>query len=158
VHRSDAHILVSTLQHSLLFRLNDDSTITHLDPSSTGFITNAPTLALSNIPRRLPKSRGQYTSTYVNSTLVVQVTTTAVILVEDEMGLGMYTRVGQQWTPESMTTKDQRWRDREIVTASVNQSQIVLGLSGSRLALLNINDRDEIQLLASVVDALCCTA
>jgi DNA damage-binding protein 1 len=147
LRRTDAHILVSTLQESHFLRLDDQNTITFVEPSSTGFVTNQRTLAATNIPRRLSK-QGQGVSTYANSSLVVQVTATAVTVLEFDMALDTYTRVGQQWTASSMAAQDPSWNGREIVVASVNPSQFTLGLSGSRITLLNLGDEDHIQFVA----------
>jgi DNA damage-binding protein 1 len=98
----DTHILVSTLQDSHLFRFEGGSRLAQTSSSSTALVTNEPTLALGNIPRRrLQKARpGQNSGfVYVDSSLVVQVTKTGVWLVEYEMALGQYTKAGDGWVP-----------------------------------------------------------
>jgi DNA damage-binding protein 1 len=146
-HRTDGYFLATTLHETYFYRLDNENTITFVEPASTGFITNQRTLAATNIPRRLSK-QGQGASTYANSSLVVQVTASAVTVLEFDMALDVYTRVGQQWTVNSMAAQDPSWNGREIVVASVNPSQFTLGLSGSRIALLNLGNEDQLQFVA----------
>jgi DNA damage-binding protein 1 len=121
-----------------------------VDSDTNGFVSGQPTLALQNMLRRFPKKKGVAGSSYANSSLVVQVTPTAVKVVEFNIAMDTFCQVGEPWTPERQARHDPTWRDREIVAASVNASQIVLGLSGSRLALFNLNEKDEINLIGSV--------
>lgn len=86
---------------------------------------------------------GQQSSTYGNSSLVVQVTPKGACLLEFDLGLSEYTRVGQLWTPEK---QGHGWQGRDIVAASVNPSQFVLALSYARVVVMNLNGDDEFQI------------
>lgn len=157
--RKDTHILVSTLQESYLFRFDGSSRITRVSPSSTAIITNQPTLALANIPRRLQKRAGpgqNSVSEYVNSSLVVQITSTGVTLLEYDMALGQHTKVGDGWVPNA-AQKGTGWQGRHIIVAAINPSQIVLGISGARLVLLNLTDKDEFNQLMCVFGSRWCS-
>jgi hypothetical protein len=79
-------------------------------------------------------------SSNADSPFVVLVTEREVILLEFEMSLNEYTQVGEKWTPGDLNTVN----PREIVAASVNPSQIVLGLSGVVLVLLHLSDNDKL--------------
>ncbi len=116
-----------------------------MDASAEGLETSVPTLALSNIARRVTKTAGgRTTSSYADSSLVVQVTNQCINLLEFDEALGLYHLTGEPWTPQG---HDDTWRGREIVAASVNASQIVIGLSGGRLALLNLNEAKQFHLV-----------
>lgn len=116
-----------------------------MDPSAAGFTISVPTLALSNVAKRVTKTvAGRTTSSYGNSSLIVQVTSQSVNVLEFDEGLGLFNAVGVPWTPQG---HDPVWSGREIVAATVNASQIVLGLSGGRLALLNLNEANQLQLI-----------
>lgn len=73
-------------------------------------------------------------SSYVDGSLVVQVTKSGVRMFEYDMTLGIYSKVGEEWNPSHEYFK---WGDREIVAASLNASQFVVGLSGGKLVLMN---------------------
>lgn len=88
--------------------------------------------------------QGTSTSIYVDSSLVVQVTKSGVGLFEYDMALGEYVKVGDRWTPSKEGTG---WTGREIVAADVNSSQFIVALSGCRLVLLNLSEKDEFQLV-----------
>jgi DNA damage-binding protein 1 len=129
-----------------LFRLEDDA-INHEDNSSNGFVTNQPTIAVANCCQRSTQSRDQSISMHSNSN-IVQVTPAGVTVLEFDSISGSYLKIGQQWAPESMAARDSRWKNREIVAASLNPSQIFLGMRGSRAALFELNNRDQVQLVA----------
>lgn len=126
---TDSHILVSTLRSTHLFRMNDagnSTTIMHVERApTTGLVSNGPTLAFGNVARRLTDANGK--SSYVNSSLVVQVTPKGAFLFEYDLVLGTY-------------VQHARWEQRgsAIVAGSVNPSQVILGLNGGKLVALSI--------------------
>jgi DNA damage-binding protein 1 len=141
--RTDSHMLVSTLNDTKLFRFESRSTISHIEPAANGFMTHLPTLAASNVSKRLPKKASQQSSTYANSSFVVQVTPKGTCLLEFDIGLDEYTRAGELWTPEQ---QGHGWQGRDIVAASVNASQFVLALSYGRVVVLNLTGDDKFQI------------
>jgi DNA damage-binding protein 1 len=146
--RLDCQLLVSTLHMTVLFRLDGDVNVSRVESISIGFVTDLPTLALGNIPRR---SRKNGVSSYADSTLVVQVTPKALILLEYEPSLAEYTQVGENWDPKELKQDNRPGTAHEIVAASVNPSQFVLGLSGATLVLLNLSENDKFQVIRQVL-------
>lgn len=140
---TDSHLLVSTSKETHLLRF-DGHLVTHVESSSAGFDTSAPTLAACNITRRVrTASGGKTTTTYQDSPLVVQVTSRGVFLYEYDEVVNVFHPVGRGWLPDQL---DATWRGRVIVAASVNASQVVLGLSRGRLALLSLGENSEFEL------------
>lgn len=86
----------------------------------------------------------------MDSPLVIQVTKTAVVVAEYDMALGQYTRLGSPWTP-GQVQDGHGWAGREIVAAGLNPSQFVVALNSARLVVLNLNEKDGI----NVVRLLC---
>ncbi|KAI0061660.1 hypothetical protein BV25DRAFT_1857049 [Artomyces pyxidatus] len=129
---NDTHILATDGQDTLLFRLDGPTAISHVEPSAAGFVTSAPTLAASNVARRVEK---EGRSLYEDSPFIVQVTPKRIVLVEYDATLDTHNIVSQ-WSP-----KDQGagWVGRDIVAASLNPSQFALGLTGGRLAVLRLD-------------------
>lgn len=126
------------MNESHLFRINDSGntiTLQHEEfAPPSGFVTNQPTLALSNFQAR-------QNFVYCNSRLIVQVVPTGAYLLEWDTTLKMYIERGL-WKLES--TAPPNTRPLEIVAASVNSSQVALALSGGRIMLLCIaNDATE---------------
>ena len=142
IFRLDSHLVVSTVHETVVFELGNDNDISRVDAISSGFVTHLPTLATCNI------SRVNDVSSNADSPFVVQVTQKEVILLEFEMSFNEYTQVGEKWTPDDLKTAN----PREIVAASVNPSQIVLGLSGVILVLLNLSENNK---LCRVRQAFC---
>ncbi|KAI0754895.1 mono-functional DNA-alkylating methyl methanesulfonate N-term-domain-containing protein [Daedaleopsis nitida] len=138
--REHSHIVVSTLRHSLLFSLAGKDSVVHVDPSVAGFSTNVPTLALGNIPRRQVTASGK--SIYVDSPLILQVTSEGMHMVEYDPTLRTFGRVAG-WLPKEA---GRDFAHREIVAATMNPSQFLVGLSGGRLALFNLGQGDTLQL------------
>ncbi|PCH40170.1 hypothetical protein WOLCODRAFT_67201 [Wolfiporia cocos MD-104 SS10] len=134
----DTHLVASTLRETYVFRLDSANAVTRLDSSANGLHSGLPTLAVKNVTRRVQING---VSTYVDSTLVVQVTPEKVNVVEYEPALGLFTRVGEGWLAQ------QEGGNRSIAAVDVNASQIVLGLSGGRLVLLNLTERGQVQKL-----------
>ncbi|KAF8895272.1 CPSF A subunit region-domain-containing protein [Infundibulicybe gibba] len=127
-----SHILVSTLQNSQLFQINDEgghTTLTHINEDNSpikGIVTHVRTIIFGNVPRRVVENgRGSYT----NSQLLLQVTTNGAFLLDYNMAVGHYDQVAA-------------WEPLEIVAASMSPSQVLLALSGGRLVLLSITDED----------------
>jgi DNA damage-binding protein 1 len=96
-----------------------------------GLIIDQPTLAFSNVYRRS-------NSQYVNSALVVQVVPTGVHLLEWDSSLGGHTE-RDKWDPKCLLESDCT-HHIEIVSASVNSSQISLASSRGNLVLLRIGN------------------
>ncbi|CCM01903.1 uncharacterized protein FIBRA_03974 [Fibroporia radiculosa] len=134
----DSHLIATTLHETLVFSLDGRNAVTHMDPSDHGFITRSPTLAVGNIPRRATtQNGGRVVSSYVDSSLVLQVSQEKVRVIEHDAALGLFVPVGDGWD----ATKE----GRTIVAAAINSSQFVLGLSGGRLILLNLGENEQIQ-------------
>ena len=140
-HRTDDFIIASISQNTLLFHLQDNNTICRLDPSPTGFITGEPTIAVSNLRKRIPPKPGQSSSKYMDSSFVVQVTPSAVTVLEYDISLDVHTRIAQPWKPDA----EPGGKPRSILAADVNPSQIVVALSGRTLALLNLDEEGNVQ-------------
>ncbi|OSX59780.1 hypothetical protein POSPLADRAFT_1048255 [Postia placenta MAD-698-R-SB12] len=139
---TDTHLVTSTLTETCVWRIDGVDVITRLDPSHDGLIATSPTLAISNIPRRVANNNGgRVTSSYKDSSLVVQITPEKVHLVKYDAALGLFASSGKDW--------DAKQQGRSIVAASINASQFVIGLSGGRLTLLNLGENDEFQVLKS---------
>ncbi|OSD07132.1 hypothetical protein PYCCODRAFT_1449240 [Trametes coccinea BRFM310] len=150
------HLVVSTLRETLVFSLTGKDTITHLEPSVAGLATSVPTYALGNIPRRQTIiTGGRSTSSYVDSPLVVQITSEGVQLLEYDATLSNFSAVGQGWFPKKLG--DTGLAGKEIVGAAMSPSQFVVGLSGGRLVLLNLGTNDALQLLKArdFTDEIC---
>ncbi|CAL1713378.1 unnamed protein product [Somion occarium] len=135
------HLLFTTYHESYIFRLDDRSSLHRLEESSTGFITSAPTLALSNITRRTLVN-GK--SSYVDSSWVVQVTAKSIALLEFDDALGVFHKVGSGWSPDRL---EYPLKGNDIVSADISPSQIVVGLAGGYLLVLTTNDEGQIQVL-----------
>ncbi|THH20561.1 hypothetical protein EW146_g835 [Bondarzewia mesenterica] len=153
----DSHLLVCDGQETMVFKLNSADSIARVDSSETGFITKATTLAAGNVAKRTKKP-GSSTSTYENSQFVVQVSPKRVVLVEYDATLGLH-RLVSEWAPEAQGAD---WNGKEIVLASVNSSQVVLALSGGRVAVLNLTDEAKFKVvghrdLASEIAAISCS-
>lgn len=133
--RSDTHIVLSTLHETHILRIDGRDTLTRLEPGSSALVTNQPTLALSNIARRVQRTGPSGTiSAYTDSAYVVQITPKSVNLFEYDSTLQTFNRVGTEWIPEQGGSR----RPPEIVAASVNASQFVVALSGGTVVLLNL--------------------
>ncbi|KAG2145900.1 CPSF A subunit region-domain-containing protein [Suillus clintonianus] len=142
-----AHIAVSTLQKTHVFRVDNASSISSIDgDKNVGFITDLPTLMVSNILRRTRNAENK--SDYADSAFVVQVVSKGLLLLEYDPGLQQYTRIGEPWTLEMFADpgKEGLWKGREVVAASVNASQIVLALNWGRVVLLTLDDKRFIKL------------
>ncbi len=145
--RIHTHLVVSTLRETHVFAFEGKDAITHLDSSVVGFATNVPTLALGNIPRREISASGA--SSYVPSSLIAQITSGGIQLIEYEPTLLGFTKVGAGWYLKMLGGE---YAERQIVAAAMSPSQFVIGLSGSRgsggrLALFNLGPKDSLQLL-----------
>lgn len=124
--------------------------MTHLDAAMAGFITSSQTLCVANIRERRVKSvSGRNVSSYEDSALVVQVTAESLRLLEYDPTLRLFSVKGSGWAPGDPGLS---WKGRSIVTAAINASQVVLGLSGGRLALLTLGDNASFQVMHSPRD------
>ncbi|CDO76087.1 hypothetical protein BN946_scf184649.g13 [Trametes cinnabarina] len=154
--QAHTHLVVSTLRETLVFSFTGKDNLTHIEPSAAGLVTNVPTFALGNIPRRQTTvSGGRSISSYVDSPLVVQITPEGVHLVEFDTTLGSFSAVGQGWVPKKMG--DASLAGKEVVAAAMSPSQFIVGLSGGRLALLNLSSGDALQLVKTrdFTDEIC---
>ncbi|KAG8214764.1 CPSF A subunit region-domain-containing protein [Butyriboletus roseoflavus] len=131
--QTTTHIVVSTLQDTHVLRFEDDqgTMISSVGGSDKGFLSSR-TLAVSNIQRRIPGDR----STYVDSSLVVQVVPEGLLLLNYDSGLREYSRIGDLWTPDKFSDGNAASWNREIVAADINASQVVIALKHGRLVLL----------------------
>ena len=134
VFRKHSHLVVSTLDETHLFQINDQGANTTFRRVGrapySGLVTEKPTLAFSNFYKRLE-------SQYVDSSLVVQVVPSGVFLIEWDAIMGNYME-RHAWKVEDTPSYDAK--PREIVAASINGSQVALALSGGRRVLLCIEN------------------
>lgn len=133
---TSTHIVVSTLHETHVLRFEDDqgTIVSRVGGSDKGFLSSR-TLAVSNIQRRIPGDRST-PSTYVDSSLVVQVVPEGLLLLNYESSLREYSRIGDLWTPDKFADGNAPSWNREIVAADINASQVVIALKHGRLVLL----------------------
>lgn len=72
-------------------------------------------------------------------------------LVEYDATLNGFTPFGPGWYPQK--SGDASLAGRDIVAAAMSPSQFVVGLSGGRLALLNLGANDALQVVKCVFHA-----
>lgn len=143
----DSHILVSTLQSTSLFKINDVNgtlSLSYVEGDVlSGLRVDLPTLAFANVARRVKV--GNAPAKYENSSLVVQVTARGVFLLELDPVTGSHLEVNR-WIPEGQGTFGEKQRD--IVAASVNPSQVAVALFGGKLIVLSIAENDELRVMS----------
>lgn len=98
--------------------------MTRVDSPGRGFIVDQRTLAALNVASHVRNP----TSSYGDSSFVVQVTPKGAILLEYDMGPGEYVEVARHI--DSI---------QQVVAASINASQIVLALPAGKLVILNVD-------------------
>jgi DNA damage-binding protein 1 len=134
VFRKHSHLVVSTLDETHLFHINDqgaNTTFRRVESAPySGLVTKKQTFAFSNFYKR---QGGEY----VDSSLVVQVVPHGVFLLEWDATMGNYMERAA-WKVENTASYDAR--PFEIVAANVNGSQVALALSGGRRAVLCIQN------------------
>lgn len=140
--RKHNHLLVSTVNETHLFQINDQGANTTFQRVESapygGLIMKKPTIAFSNFHKRQDGK-------YVDSSLIVQVVATGAFLLEWDVTLGYYMERAA-WKVENTASYDAK--PSEIVAANVNGSQVALALSGGRPAVLCIeNDALEFRVL-----------
>jgi len=121
------------MDSSHLFQIDNDSVVRFKSTDSvlTGLVTDQPTLAFSNVFRRQDRL-------YVNSSLVVQVVSTSVHLLEWDSSIKVYVERAK-WDAKT----DARVENRHgIVLATANCSQIALTLGGGNVVLLHISENN----------------
>ena len=123
----------------MLFSLDGPDNLSAVPVETAGF-DPSPTLAASNVARRLRNPAGR--TSYEDSSLVVQVTEKRVLLLEYDEVLRTHS-VLTSWSPENVGGE---WAERTIVAAALNPSQFVLGLSRKRLVLLNLDENNKFQI------------
>ena len=122
----------------MLFSLDRPDNISIVPVETAGF-DPSPTLAASNVARRVRNTAGR--TSYEDSSLVVQVTEERILLIEYDEVLRTYS-VLTSWSPKNAGGE---WAERKIVAAALNPSQFVLGLSRKRLVLLNLDENNKFQ-------------
>lgn len=137
--RYDTHILATNAEETVLFSLDQTDKLSVV-PSETMHFGSSPTLAASNIARRLKTTSGR--TSYEDSPFVVQVTEDKVLLLEYDSVLQMHS-VLTSWSPNEQGGE---WAGRKIVAAALNPSQFVLGLSRKRLVVLNLSEDAKFQI------------
>lgn len=132
--------MVSTPRETHLFRVDEDEErLWYMDPITvSGLATNQPTLALANIMRRLPGMSG--VSAYGDSSFVVQVTPVGISVLEMDPELGTSSLIGSLILGESDT-----WKDKRVVAASVNASQVVIALGGGVIVSFSLYEHGVLQ-------------
>ena len=111
-----------------------------MDPITVGGLTtNQPTLALANVMRRVPGMSGP--SAYGDSSFVVQVTPATVSVLEMDRELGTTSSIGSLTLEE---TSD--WKEKRVVAASINASQVVIALDGGVIASFSLNEHGHLQI------------
>lgn len=145
--REDSHILVSTIQNTSLFKINDVNgtlSLSYVEGDVlSGLRVDVPTLAFANVARRVKV--GNSHATYENSSLVVQVTARGVFLLKLDPVIGSHVEVNR-WMPEGQGTFGEKQCD--IVAASVNPSQVMIALHGGKLVVLSIAEKDQLRVLS----------
>lgn len=109
-----------------------------MDPITvSGLTANQPTLALANVMRRVPGMSGA--SAYVDSSFVVQVTPVGVSVLEMDPELGATSFIG------SLILEETPWRNKRVVVASINASQVVIALEGGVILYFNLDEYGHLQ-------------
>lgn len=139
--RSDTHIVVSTPRETHLFRVDEDEErLWYMDPITvSGLVTDQPTLALANVMQRLPGMSGA--SAYGDSSFVVQATPVGVSVLEMDPELGTTSFIGSV----ALGERD-AWKDKRVVAASINASQVVIALDGGVIASFSLNGHGHLQI------------
>jgi len=132
--------VVSTPRETHLFRVDEDEgRLWYMDPITvSGLFTDQPTLALANVMRRLPGKSGA--SAYGDSSFVVQVTPVGISVLEMDPELGTSSFIGSLILAETPT-----WKDKRVVAASINASQVVIALDGGVIASFGLNEHGHLQ-------------
>ena len=132
--------MVSTPRETHLFRVDEDEErLWYMDPITvSGLSTDRPTLALANVMRRLPGMSGS--SAYHNSSFVVQVTPLGISVLEMDPELGTTSLIGSLILGES-----DDWKDKMVVAASINASQVVIALNGGVLVSFSLTEHGHLQ-------------
>lgn len=140
VFSSDTYIVVSTPRETHLFRVDEgEERLWYMDPITIGgLITSQPTLALTNVMRRIPGMSGA--SAYGDSPFVVQVTPVGISVLEIDKELGTTTSIGSLVLHET-----DLWKEKKVVAASINPTQVVIALDGGVIASFALNEQGHLQ-------------
>ena len=132
--------MVSTPRETHLFRVDEDEgRLWYMDPITvSGLITNQSTIGLANVMRRLPGKSG--TSAYDDSSFVVQVTPIGISVLEMDPELGTTSFTGSLILGETTA-----WKDKRVVAASINASQVVIALDGGVIASFSLTELGHLQ-------------
>ena len=132
--------MATNSKDTTLFSLDRSDSLSVIPTQTAGF-DPSPTLAASNVARRVKNVAGRMS--YEDSSLIVQVTENGVFLLEYDDVLQGHS-VLTSWSPDKLGGE---WAERTIVAAALNPSQVVLGLSRKRLVLLNLDENKKFQIL-----------
>jgi len=132
-------MLATNSKETTLFGLDLSDSLSVIPAQTAGF-DPSPTLAASNVARRVKNVAGR--TSYEDSSLVVQVTEKGVFLLEYDDVLQAHS-ILTSWSPDKLGGE---WAERTIVAAALNPSQFVLGLSRKRLVLLNLDENKKFQI------------
>jgi len=146
-HRYDTHIFISLINESHLFEISNIMGKTSLirveGASLGGLVTSERTLAFAPFCRR-------ENSIYKPSNLAVQVTPTGAYLLEWDPSISTYTESASWIAKDNISQVGNT--PLEVVSASINNSQVALALSGGRIVVLCIeNNADRFRQLMFVV-------
>ncbi|KAF8650163.1 hypothetical protein AX16_005397 [Volvariella volvacea WC 439] len=135
------HLAASTLLETYLFRIENNATtnattLVHVtDFSSRSLTLSQPTLAIANVMRRTIGASGK--ASYINSSMIVQVTPAGAFLLDWDVAIGEYTQIAAWNAPQNGALPV------SIVAASINPSQVVVALSGGKLVSLSITEEQK---------------
>lgn len=116
----------------------DEERLWYMDPITvSGLTSNQPTLALANVMRRVPGMAGA--SAYVDSSFVVQVTPVGVSVLEMDSELGTTSLIG------SLALEETPLKNKRVVAASINASQVVVALEGGTIIYFNLDEHGHLQ-------------
>jgi len=118
-------IVVSTIENTQIFRIDNQHTFSAEPSSAQGFSTNERTICAGNLAQKL--ADGKYPCQYV-----AQVTATGVYLVKYNETLRQYDR------EDGWDAQERLGPNSKIAVASINNSQVLLALGGGRIVVLNV--------------------
>lgn len=144
-------MLATTLFESFLLRLDGRDFVHRIEAHDTGVVLDQRTLAVGNIPRRTVSPAGA--SSYIDSSLVIQITSQGLTLLEYDPTLDTFAKVGDGWY---LSQQDNPlWRAREIVAAAINPSQFAVALNGGIVVQFNLSPDNQITLVKCVPTLNC---
>jgi hypothetical protein len=121
--------VVSTLRNTHVFHFENPERVSLVESLSHGLRTDTRTLVVAN----MAVEKGQ-----TSLSRVIQVTPKSVYLFDYDAILREYTEITSHSSQASLANRHQNGSNLEIVSAHVNGSHILLGLSGGYLSLLEM--------------------